>query len=131
MQGLICFESVMQGAAARGIVSDGAPVICKPSRKVSVAGLCRVRDSTCDAIYYVRPDMTVPIEGLFVSYKAPCPTCILLVRKAAGYCSSRLVATPCRSMPLWMQQSVPIPTLYWASQHAVVQPVLMPDAHDS
>ena len=36
-QGLICFESIMADASARGISSDGAPVICKPSRKVSVS----------------------------------------------------------------------------------------------
>ena len=51
MQGLICFESIMQDAAARGISSGGAPVICKPSRKVSVMTLTRApmsgRASTC------------------------------------------------------------------------------------
>jgi len=36
----------MQDAAARGIVSDGAPVICKPSRKVSVSLSGRDRDSS-------------------------------------------------------------------------------------
>lgn len=35
--GLICFESVMAAAHLKGMAKDNAPVICKPSRKVSPA----------------------------------------------------------------------------------------------
>ena len=31
-QGIICFESVMEAAALKGVAHHGAPVICKPNR---------------------------------------------------------------------------------------------------
>ena len=34
VQGLICFESIMEAAHRRGLARNNVPVLCKPSRKV-------------------------------------------------------------------------------------------------
>lgn len=37
MQGVVCFESIMEAAERKGFVHEGTPVICKPSFKVCTA----------------------------------------------------------------------------------------------
>lgn len=40
LQGVICFESIMDAAESKGYVHHGAPVICKPSFKVHAKSVC-------------------------------------------------------------------------------------------
>ena len=111
LQGLICFESIMQDAAARGIVSDGAPVICKPSRKVSVAELCRVCESSYDAIYDVRPVMKVSTEGLFGSYMGSRPILHPACEQGCRTSSQAgWLRSPGSQRRLGVHQLVPIPS---------------------
>lgn len=35
MQGIICFESLMEEGQKQGVVKDNKPVICKPTQQVS------------------------------------------------------------------------------------------------
>ena len=42
LQGIICFEGIMQLAEQKGISKKGAPVVCKPHAKVSTASHCHL-----------------------------------------------------------------------------------------
>ena len=42
-QGVICFESIMAAAEALGQVTDGKPIICKPSNAVCPSWLTTCR----------------------------------------------------------------------------------------
>ena len=37
MQGVICFESLMEEGRRRGIVKENKPIVCKPNKVVSSA----------------------------------------------------------------------------------------------
>lgn len=37
LQGVICFESLMEEGRKRGIVEDNKPIICKPNKVVSAS----------------------------------------------------------------------------------------------
>ena len=61
LQGVICFESIMDAAEIKGYVHHVAPVICKPSFKVHAHSVCLI--PVCSRKLWIFDDGATSFSG--------------------------------------------------------------------